>query len=505
MLGELVLSRLALSTIISRRRAVDPPRQHGLHHAVRRRQRAYDGRAAAAVAGRAGAAAAPPRRARRRRRPATPRPAPARREDAMGGTVAPLFYDQPLQIVSGEGPWLVAADGRRYLDAYNNVAVVGHADPTVVQRVEPAAGAAQHPLALPPPRGRRARRAAGGDDAARARHRPLHHVGHRGQRAGLAAGHRGDRRHGRAGRRALLPRHDAVDGRPQLQRVAAGTPARRRRHVPRAASTRATSASRATTDQVRAAARDARRPRPPPRAAAGRLRLHQRGRARRARDLLPGPARRRPRGGCALPRRRGADRLRPHRARALALRAVGRRARPGHARQADGRGLPGRARSSPGASSSTGSPSATTTSRPSPPPPRPRPPATRCSTCSRTGGSRSAPSSPAPTSSTGCATSRVRRTCWATCAAWASWPGSTSVDRPTARRLLEALVRHGALAGLTGPRRRRAQGAPAAGLGHLARRPLRRLPGRGAGRRQLEAAGIVTTTLPTLRPVSTYA
>ncbi len=53
----------------------------------------------------------------------------------MGGTVAPLFYDQPLQIVSGEGPWLTAADGRRYLDAYNNVAVVGHADPTVALRV----------------------------------------------------------------------------------------------------------------------------------------------------------------------------------------------------------------------------------------------------------------------------------------------------------------------------------------------------------------------------------
>jgi 4-aminobutyrate aminotransferase-like enzyme len=40
-----------------------------------------------------------------------------------------------LHIVRGEGPWLFAADGTRYLDAYNNVAVVGHAHPTVTQAV----------------------------------------------------------------------------------------------------------------------------------------------------------------------------------------------------------------------------------------------------------------------------------------------------------------------------------------------------------------------------------
>jgi len=37
--------------------------------------------------------------------------------------------------VRGEGPWLFTADGTRYLDAYNNVAVVGHAHPAVVQAV----------------------------------------------------------------------------------------------------------------------------------------------------------------------------------------------------------------------------------------------------------------------------------------------------------------------------------------------------------------------------------
>jgi 4-aminobutyrate aminotransferase-like enzyme len=40
-----------------------------------------------------------------------------------------------LHIVRGEGLWLFAADGTRYLDAYNNVAVVGHAHPTVTQAV----------------------------------------------------------------------------------------------------------------------------------------------------------------------------------------------------------------------------------------------------------------------------------------------------------------------------------------------------------------------------------
>jgi 4-aminobutyrate aminotransferase-like enzyme/Ser/Thr protein kinase RdoA (MazF antagonist) len=59
----------------------------------------------------------------------------ARRHAAMGGPLAPLFYAAPLEIVRGEGPWLVGADGTRYLDAYNNVAVVGHAHPAVTQAV----------------------------------------------------------------------------------------------------------------------------------------------------------------------------------------------------------------------------------------------------------------------------------------------------------------------------------------------------------------------------------
>jgi 4-aminobutyrate aminotransferase-like enzyme/Ser/Thr protein kinase RdoA (MazF antagonist) len=46
-----------------------------------------------------------------------------------------LFYDRPLHIVRGEGVWLYDRDGNRYLDAYNNVAHVGHGHPHVVNAI----------------------------------------------------------------------------------------------------------------------------------------------------------------------------------------------------------------------------------------------------------------------------------------------------------------------------------------------------------------------------------
>jgi 4-aminobutyrate aminotransferase-like enzyme len=60
---------------------------------------------------------------------------PARRKAALGGALSPLFYREPLQPVRAEGAWIHTADGRRYLDAYNNVPVVGHAHPAVVQAI----------------------------------------------------------------------------------------------------------------------------------------------------------------------------------------------------------------------------------------------------------------------------------------------------------------------------------------------------------------------------------
>jgi 4-aminobutyrate aminotransferase-like enzyme len=47
------------------------------------------------------------------------------------GRHSPLFYDKPLHLVRGEGVWVYDADGKRYLDAYNNVPHVGHCHPRV--------------------------------------------------------------------------------------------------------------------------------------------------------------------------------------------------------------------------------------------------------------------------------------------------------------------------------------------------------------------------------------
>jgi len=54
-----------------------------------------------------------------------------RRARALGPSYR-LFYDRPVHLVRGEGVWLWDADGRRYLDCYNNVASVGHCHPHVV-------------------------------------------------------------------------------------------------------------------------------------------------------------------------------------------------------------------------------------------------------------------------------------------------------------------------------------------------------------------------------------
>lgn len=56
----------------------------------------------------------------------------ARRERLLG-TGTPLFYQEAVNIVRGEGVWLFDPDGHRYLDMYNNVPCVGHCHPHVVE------------------------------------------------------------------------------------------------------------------------------------------------------------------------------------------------------------------------------------------------------------------------------------------------------------------------------------------------------------------------------------
>ena len=67
-------------------------------------------------------------------RPATDTALAARRT-VLGSALEPLSYRRPLHVVRGRGAWLEDADGRRYLDAYNNVPVVGHAHPRVVDAI----------------------------------------------------------------------------------------------------------------------------------------------------------------------------------------------------------------------------------------------------------------------------------------------------------------------------------------------------------------------------------
>lgn len=57
------------------------------------------------------------------------------RRRSLLGSAYRLFYDEPVHIVRGEGVWLFGADGRKYLDMYNNVPHVGHCHPRVVDAV----------------------------------------------------------------------------------------------------------------------------------------------------------------------------------------------------------------------------------------------------------------------------------------------------------------------------------------------------------------------------------
>ncbi|MCP4316081.1 MAG: aminotransferase class III-fold pyridoxal phosphate-dependent enzyme [Hyphomicrobiales bacterium] len=57
-----------------------------------------------------------------------------RRSRLMGPNVS-TFYDEPVHLVKGEGVWVWAADGRKYLDCYNNVPHVGHCHPAVVDAI----------------------------------------------------------------------------------------------------------------------------------------------------------------------------------------------------------------------------------------------------------------------------------------------------------------------------------------------------------------------------------
>lgn len=58
----------------------------------------------------------------------------ARRQRLLGPAYR-LFYRKPVQVDHGKGAYLYDRDNNEYLDAYNNVASVGHANPHVAQAI----------------------------------------------------------------------------------------------------------------------------------------------------------------------------------------------------------------------------------------------------------------------------------------------------------------------------------------------------------------------------------
>jgi 4-aminobutyrate aminotransferase-like enzyme/Ser/Thr protein kinase RdoA (MazF antagonist) len=58
-----------------------------------------------------------------------------RREAVLGAALTPLTYREPVHVARGKGVWLFDSSGRKLLDAYNNVPVVGHCHPRVTEAV----------------------------------------------------------------------------------------------------------------------------------------------------------------------------------------------------------------------------------------------------------------------------------------------------------------------------------------------------------------------------------
>ena len=56
------------------------------------------------------------------------------------GAASVLFYQEPLRMERAEGVWMFDAEGRSYLDLYNNVPSVGHSHPRVVEAIRRQVG-----------------------------------------------------------------------------------------------------------------------------------------------------------------------------------------------------------------------------------------------------------------------------------------------------------------------------------------------------------------------------
>ena len=111
------------------------------------------------------------------------------RKQRIGANVA-LSYRDPVRAVRGWMQYLFDDDGRRYLDAYNNVPHVGHCHPRVVQAVSEQMAVLNTNTRYLHDGARASRRAAGRDAAGAAERLLLRQLRERSQRAGASAGAR---------------------------------------------------------------------------------------------------------------------------------------------------------------------------------------------------------------------------------------------------------------------------------------------------------------------------
>src|SRR3984893_6613990 len=61
-----------------------------------------------------------------------------------------LYYDEPIELVRGEGRYVWAADGTRYLDFFGGIltTISGHAVPEVVEAIQEQAAKLLHTSTL---------------------------------------------------------------------------------------------------------------------------------------------------------------------------------------------------------------------------------------------------------------------------------------------------------------------------------------------------------------------
>ncbi len=141
LLFDLVASRLAMAVVISAWRAARHPQNRdyiagddGLQWALLERLPALEDGLRAAFDASGGASGSEIPRPADRTGPDATAALLERRARVLGPALS-HFYDRPLHLVRGKGVFVWDAEGRAYLDAYNNVPHVGHCHPTVVAAI----------------------------------------------------------------------------------------------------------------------------------------------------------------------------------------------------------------------------------------------------------------------------------------------------------------------------------------------------------------------------------